>query len=46
MVKTRGFEIVSKYKNNNINLPKRQTIASAGYDFEAAKDVVIPSICV
>ncbi|QGV05000.1 dUTP diphosphatase [Lactobacillus acetotolerans] len=44
MVKTRGFEIVSKYKNNNINLPKRQTIASAGYDFEAAKDVVIPSI--
>ncbi|QNQ81857.1 dUTP diphosphatase [Lactobacillus sp. PV037] len=40
----RGFEIVSKYKDANLTLPRRQTIASAGYDFEAAQDVVIPSI--
>ncbi|MDF7668997.1 dUTP diphosphatase [Lactobacillus sp. ESL0703] len=44
MNKTRGFEIVSSYENKNINLPRRQTIASAGYDIEAAKDMVIPSI--
>lgn len=44
MIKTRGFERVSKYQNKNINLPRRQTIASAGYDLEAAKDVLVPSI--
>lgn len=43
-MKTRGFEIVSKYKDKGINLPRRQTIASAGYDIEAAEDIVIPSI--
>lgn len=43
-MKTRGFEIVSKYKDMGINLPRRQTIASAGYDIEAAEDIVIPSI--
>ena len=43
-MKTRGFEVVTKYKNKNINLPRRQTIASAGYDIEAAEDIVIPSI--
>lgn len=43
-MRTRGFEIVSKYENEGLNLPKRQTIASAGYDFEAAEDVTIPSI--
>lgn len=35
------FEVVSKY--TDINLPKRQTEFSAGYDFEVAKDIVIPS---
>lgn len=44
MEKIRGFEIVSKYKNKNVALPRRQTIASAGYDLAAAKDVLIPSI--
>lgn len=44
MNKTRGFEIVSKYQHKNIALPRRQTIASAGYDFVAAKDVLLPSI--
>lgn len=43
-MKIRGFEIVSKYKNAGISLPKRQTIASAGYDIEAAEDITIPSI--
>ena len=43
-MKVRGFEICEKYKDADINLPKRQTIASAGYDLEAAEDCVIPSI--
>ena len=33
------FEVVSKY--TDINLPKRQTEFSAGYDFEVAKDIII-----
>ena len=37
------FDIITKYKNKNINLPKRKTICSAGYDFEVAEDIVIPS---
>lgn len=44
MTKLRGFEIVSKYQDKNITLPRRQTIASAGYDLEAAVDIEIPSI--
>ncbi|QTX03142.1 deoxyuridine 5'-triphosphate nucleotidohydrolase [Candidatus Phytoplasma luffae] len=35
------FEIVSSYKEQDINLPKRQTIFSAGYDFESAVFIVI-----
>lgn len=42
MNKDRGFEIVSNYKGKNINLPKRQTTNSAGYDIEAAEDTLIP----
>ena len=44
MNRTRGFEIVSKYQDKDITLPRRQTTASAGYDIEAAQDMVIPSI--
>ncbi|HZJ99096.1 MAG TPA: hypothetical protein VFC79_03775 [Tissierellaceae bacterium] len=44
MTKTRGFEVVSKYKDKGINLPKRATRYSAGYDMESAEDIVIPSI--
>lgn len=44
MGKTRGFEIVSKYKNKNIKAPKRATARSAGYDLAAAKEITIPSI--
>lgn len=40
----RGFEVVSTYKDKGINVPKRATKGSAGYDLEAAEDIVIPSI--
>lgn len=40
----RGFEIVTKYADQNINLPARSTKNAAGYDFYAAEDKVIPSI--
>ncbi|MBU3828517.1 MAG: dUTP diphosphatase [Candidatus Lactobacillus pullistercoris] len=43
-MKIRGFEVVSKFKDKGIDLPRRQTVASAGYDIEAAEDIVIPSI--
>ncbi|MDR2661090.1 MAG: dUTP diphosphatase [Lactobacillaceae bacterium] len=36
----RGFEIVTKYKNENIELPKRETANAAGYDFKAAKNML------
>lgn len=41
-MKNRGFEVVTTFEN--INLPTRATKAAAGYDFEAAETVVIPSI--
>ncbi len=41
-MKVRGFEKVSTFED--INLPERATKHAAGYDFEAANDVVIPSI--
>ncbi|MER2063353.1 MAG: dUTP diphosphatase [Alkalibacterium sp.] len=44
MDKVRGFEIVSKYKDENITLPKRATKGSAGYDLTAAVDMVVPSV--
>lgn len=44
MSRKRGFEIITAYKDQNIHLPKRSTKHSAGYDFEAAEDVVLPSI--
>ncbi len=37
----RGFEIVSSYQDKLINLPKRGTPHSAGYDIEAASTVSI-----
>lgn len=41
-MKVRGFEKVSTFED--INLPERATKHAAGYDFEAASDVVIQSI--
>ena len=40
---TRGFEIAKGFEDKNINLPVRKTKLSAGYDFEAAEDTVIPA---
>lgn len=43
-MKTRGFEVVTAYQDQGIHLPVRATQQAAGYDFEAAAEVVIPSI--
>ena len=43
MEKIRGFEIAKGFEGKEINLPIRKTRYSAGYDIEAAEDVVIPS---
>lgn len=43
-MRKRGFEIVSKFKKKDINLPVRKTNVSAGYDFEAAESLIVPSI--
>ena len=43
MDKIRGVEVAKGFENEGINLPKRKTKYSAGYDIEAAEDVVIPS---
>lgn len=43
-MKKRGFEVISKYMDQQIQLPRRATYHAAGYDFEAAEEVVIPSI--
>ena len=37
------FEVVSKYADTGLELPVRKTNDSAGYDFVAAADTVIPS---
>lgn len=42
-MKTRGFEVVSRLDGQDIKLPERSTKFSAGYDFFAYEDVVIPS---
>lgn len=44
VMKKRGFEIVERYANQGLNLPKRQTKMAAGYDFEVAEDFELPSI--
>lgn len=44
MDKVRGFEVVTKYQDKGITLPKRATKGSAGYDISAAENTSIPSI--
>lgn len=44
MEKKRGFEVISTYKSKGIQLPVRATNHAAGYDFEAAEDIIVPSI--
>ena len=43
MEKLRGFEIARGWEDKGIHIPERKTKYSAGYDFEAAEDVIIPS---
>ena len=43
MGKVRGFEIAKGFENEGINIPVRKTKYSAGYDIEAAEDIIIPS---
>lgn len=40
--KIRGFEVAKGFENAGIELPKRSTKGSVGYDFKAAKAVVVP----
>ena len=40
-MRKRGFEIVSSFKEKQINLPTRKTFKSAGYDLESAEDKLI-----
>ena len=42
-MKTRGFEIAKGWEDKGVNLPKRKTSSSAGYDLEAAEDTLLPS---
>ena len=37
----RGFEVVTPYENQGVQLPKRKTTESAGYDIECAEAVTI-----
>ena len=40
-MRLRGFEIAKGYEDKDIHLPDRKTKNSAGYDVEAASDIVI-----
>ena len=40
----RGFEIAKGWEDKKINYPIRKTKHAAGYDFEAAEDVLIPAL--
>jgi dUTP pyrophosphatase len=37
----RGFEVVTAFKQEKVNLPTRKTCQSAGYDFESVENVLI-----
>ena len=41
-MRNRGFEIAKGFENLGINIPKRATTNAAGYDIEAAEDIVLP----
>lgn len=41
-MRLRGFEIAKGWEDKDINLPKRSTLNAAGYDIEAALDIVVP----
>lgn len=37
------FEKVKRFADQDITLPQRKTKYSAGYDFEVAEDIIVPS---
>jgi dUTP pyrophosphatase len=37
----RGFEVVSVFKFDGVNIPTRKTSQSAGYDLESIEDIII-----
>ena len=41
-MKLRGFEVAKGFEDKDSHLPKRSTMHAAGYDVEAAEDVIIP----
>lgn len=41
MIRQRGFEFVSTYKNAGLHLPERKTSGSAGYDIASRIDMTI-----
>lgn len=41
--RVRGFEIAKGYEDKDIHLPVRKTKHAAGYDVEAAEDIIIPA---
>ena len=41
-MRQRGFEVARGYEDKDIHIPVRKTKNSAGYDVEAAEDIVIP----
>lgn len=41
---TRNFQVAKSFEDKKINLPKRQTKYSAGYDFECSEKTTIRSI--
>ena len=42
MEKLIGFEVAKGYEDKGIHIPVRKTAHSAGYDIEAAEDVLMP----
>lgn len=41
-MRIRGFEVAKGYEDKSINMPVRKTMHAAGYDIEAAEDILIP----
>ena len=42
-MKIRGFEVAKGWEEKNIHIPVRKTKFAAGYDIEAAEDIIVPS---
>lgn len=40
----RKFAVAKGYEDKGVNLPKRATKNAAGYDFEAAENILVPSV--